>query len=164
MDVVIQPFAEPQAGHGTDLHAPLLAALEDYGTCGPSCWHLTATGTKGRPPVEAATRLRLKGVPVFAVPVGSPDRLPDVELLQPRRAHVRRRRASRCACRSRSKARCPAITLATVILRTSDGDKSRRKCGSPPMGRTSDWIVWKPERPANTNLTLEVPRHSDEIA
>ena len=46
----------------------------------------------GLPPVEAATLLRLKGVPVFAVPVGSPTRLPDVELLEPGRADLRRPR------------------------------------------------------------------------
>jgi hypothetical protein len=34
----------------------------------------------GLPPVEAATLLRLAGVPVLAVPVGKPVRLPDVEL------------------------------------------------------------------------------------
>ena len=31
--------------------------------------------------MQAATQLRIKGVPVFAVPVGSRTRLPDVELL-----------------------------------------------------------------------------------
>ena len=36
---------------------------------------------EGPPPVQAAARLRMRGVPVFAVPVGSRTRLPDVELL-----------------------------------------------------------------------------------
>ena len=36
---------------------------------------------EGQPPVQAAAALRMKGVPVFAVPVGSRTRLPDVELL-----------------------------------------------------------------------------------
>ena len=36
---------------------------------------------EGQPPVQAAARLRMKGIPVFAVPVGSRTRLPDVELL-----------------------------------------------------------------------------------
>ena len=34
-----------------------------------------------KPPVDAASALRLKDIPVFAVPVGSPSRLPDLELL-----------------------------------------------------------------------------------
>ena len=36
---------------------------------------------EGPPPVQAAARLRIKGVPILAVPVGSRTRLPDVELL-----------------------------------------------------------------------------------
>ena len=36
---------------------------------------------EGPPPVQAAARLRMRGVPIFAVPVGSRTRLPDVELL-----------------------------------------------------------------------------------
>ena len=36
---------------------------------------------EGKPPVQAADNLRQKGIPVFAVPVGSPTRLPDVEVL-----------------------------------------------------------------------------------
>ena len=36
---------------------------------------------EGQPPVLAAAALRMRGVPIFAVPVGSRTRLPDVELL-----------------------------------------------------------------------------------
>ena len=93
MNVVIQPFSAPKAGarHATcttrspqapetvqNLRGVVLASDGDW--------------NEGQPPVEAAARLRLKGIPVFAVPVGSPTRLPDVELLEPRRADVRHRR------------------------------------------------------------------------
>ena len=35
---------------------------------------------EGRPPVAAATRLRERGIPVYAVCVGSEDYLPDLEI------------------------------------------------------------------------------------
>jgi hypothetical protein len=35
----------------------------------------------GPPPVEVATQLRMSGIPVFSIPVGSPTRLPDLELV-----------------------------------------------------------------------------------
>ena len=46
-----------------------------------SCCVSDGDWNEGPPPVQAARSCGLKGVPVFAVPVGSPTRLPDVELL-----------------------------------------------------------------------------------
>ena len=30
------------------------------------------------------------------------------------------------------------------------------------MGRTSDWLVWKPKKTGDFTLTLDVPKHRDE--
>ena len=81
MNVVIQPFAEPRPGHGTDLNDPLAARRRRSRTCAGSCWPPTATGTRDSRRSRRRPGLRMRGVPIFAVPVGSRTRLPDVELL-----------------------------------------------------------------------------------
>ena len=73
-------LAEPKPGHGTDLNDPLarpqrIQNLRGVVLASDGDWN------EGQPPVLAAAALRMRGVPVFAVPVGSRSRLPDVELL-----------------------------------------------------------------------------------
>ena len=116
---------------------------------------------KGPPPVQAAARLRIKGVPVFVVPAGSPTRLPDIELLS--------LDAPTFGVAGKSvripftiESALPREYVAAVILRTSDGDELSKEVRIAPMSRTSDWIVWKPRSTGNFTLTLEVPKHGDE--
>ena len=116
---------------------------------------------EGPPPVQAATRLRVKGVPVFVVAAGSPTRLPDVELLS--------LDAPTFGVAGKSvripftiESSLPREYVATVVLRTSDGDELSKEVRIAPMSRTSDWIVWKPRSTGNFTLTLEVPKHRDE--
>ena len=79
--MVVQPFSTPRAGTAPTCTLRWPKRRRNSRTWSASCWSPTAIGTKAHPPVEAASQLRLKGIPVFAVPVGQPTRLPDVELL-----------------------------------------------------------------------------------
>ena len=81
MNVVMQPFSPAQAGHGTDLYEPLAQAIDKIQNLRGVVLASDGDWNEGPPPVQAAARLRVKGMPVFAVPVGSSTRLPDVELL-----------------------------------------------------------------------------------
>src|SRR3954447_25144091 len=80
-DVAIEPFSQPKAGSGTNINAPLTGTVEKMQSLAGVVLVSDGDWNEGDPPVEAAVRLRLANVPVFAVPVGSPQRLPDVELL-----------------------------------------------------------------------------------
>ena len=51
----------------------------------------------------------------------------------------------------------------TVTLRSSDGDEVTKEVRIAPMSRTSDWIIWKPRSSGDFTLTLDVPKHSDEV-
>ncbi len=64
----------------TDLYGPLATAPAKFKNLVGVVLVSDGDWNAGLPPVEAATLLRLKGVPVLAVPVGKPDRLPDVEV------------------------------------------------------------------------------------
>lgn len=78
--VVVQSFSEPGGKGNTDLYSPLSTAPAKFKNLVGVVLVSDGDWNAGLPPVEAATLLRLKEVPVLAVPVGSPVRLPDVEV------------------------------------------------------------------------------------
>ena len=73
-NVVVQRFAAPEAGSGTNLNAPLTGAPEKFDSLGGIVLASDGDWNDGDPPVDAAVRLRRANVPGFAVPVGSPQR------------------------------------------------------------------------------------------
>ena len=79
--VIARPRRRSRAGRGTDLFEPLARAPERIANLRGIVLASDGDWNEGPPPVQAAARLRIKGVPVLAVPVGSRTRLPDVELL-----------------------------------------------------------------------------------
>src|SRR4029079_1684917 len=100
-------------------------------------------------------------VPVFSVPVGSPERLPDVELLS--------LDAPTFAVAGKSvripfsiESTLPREYVTTVTLKASNGDEVTKDVHIAPQGRTSDAIVWKPKESGNFTVTLDVPKHADE--
>jgi hypothetical protein len=160
-EVVIQPFASSQPGRGSDLHEPLHHAPEEFSNLIGLVLVSDGDWNEGQPPVHAASRLQSKGVPVFAVPVGSRTRLPDIELVS--------LDAPTFGVAGKS-VRVPFTIdsalareyLATVTLRTSDGDEVTHQVRVAPMNRTTDWLVWKPKTTGDFTLKLDVPRHADE--
>ena len=161
MNVVIQPFAAEKAGRGSDLNEPLTHVPEKVPNLLGVVFVSDGDWNEGRPPVEAATRLRMKGVPLFAIPVGSPTRLPDVELLS--------LDAPTFGVAGKSvripftvESSLPREYVTTVTLRASDGDEVTKEVRIPAMGRASDWLLWKPKSTGDFTLTLSVPKHSDE--
>ncbi len=116
---------------------------------------------EGPPPVQAAARLRMRGVPIFAVPVGSRTRLPDVELLS---LDVPTFGVAGKSVRIPFSidSSLPRDYLTTVTLRTSDGDEVSKEVRIAAMSRTSDSLVWKPKATGDFTLTLTVPKHGDE--
>ena len=121
LQVVIQPFSPKGAGHGTDLNEPLSKALETIPNLRGVVMASDGDWNEGQPPVLAASKLRMKGVPVFTVPVGSSSRLPDVELLSiDAPTFGVAGKAVRIPFTIDSA--MPRAYVTTVTLRTSDGD------------------------------------------
>ncbi|MCE9519630.1 MAG: hypothetical protein K8R87_08780, partial [Verrucomicrobia bacterium] len=83
MDVVIEPFssAEEPPQEATDINSALLLAMEKYPRLAAVVLTSDGSWNSGDAPSNAATRLRMRGAPVFAVPVGAESKLPDVELV-----------------------------------------------------------------------------------
>jgi hypothetical protein len=161
MNVVLQPFASPEAGQGTDLHEPLAQAPEKIKNLLGLVLISDGDWNEGPPPVQAATKLRLKGIPVFSVPVGSTTRLPDVEL-QSLGAPTFGVVGKSVRIPFTIESSLPREYLTTVSLKTSDGDEVTEEVRIAPMGRTNGSLLWKPTKIGDVTLTLEVPKHPDE--
>ncbi len=158
LNVIVQPFAVTD---GTNLYDPLAETPTKYTSTVGIVLASDGDWNHGLPPVQAATHLRLKNVPVFVVPVGKSTRLPDVELCS--------LDAPTFAVAGKSvripftiDSSLPRDHVVTVMLRTSTGDKLTKDISIAAMGRTNEWIAWKPQEIGDVTLTLDVPAHSDE--
>ncbi|MCI0332200.1 MAG: hypothetical protein L0228_03115 [Planctomycetes bacterium] len=160
-NVVLQPFAKPAPGRRTDIHAALVSTLDK--TSGLTAVVLASDGdwNEGEPPVEAAVRLRLANIPVFGIPVGSRQRLPDVELLSldaPTFGIVGKNVRIPFTIDSS----LPREYMATVVLKASDGEEVTKDVRIAPQGRTSDSLLWKPKETGDFTVSLEIPKHDSE--
>ena len=163
MEVVIEPFSSKQTPpeEGSDLNAAMLDAAEKHP-------HLTAVvllsdgdWNSGEPPAQAATRLRMRDVPVFVVPLGAETRLPDVELKSfdvPTFAIAGKPLRVPFTIESS----LPRDEAATVEMKSSNGEVVTKSIVIPAMGRVTDAIAWKPEKPGEMTLTLTVPKTGSE--
>ena len=163
MNVVIEPFSGSKAGRGTDIQAALARAAESTPNLRGVVLASDGDWTEGKPPVEAAAKLRGRGVPVVAVAVGSPSRLPDVELIS--------LDAPTFGVAGKSvrvpftiDSSLPREYVTTVVLRATDGEEISKEVRVAPMGRTTEFVTWKPKATGDYTMTLEVPRHPDEFA
>ena len=75
------PDADKPALSGTDLETPLSELLENQNNLRAVVLFSDGDYNLGQPPVVAAQKMRLRGVPLFPIPVGSQTRLPDLDLL-----------------------------------------------------------------------------------
>jgi hypothetical protein len=161
MNVVVGPVASPSPGHGTDLNEPLARAVEKIANLRGVVLASDGDWNEGPPPVQAAARLRMRGVPIFAVPVGSRTRLPDIELLS---LDVPTFGVSGKAVRIPFSidSSLPRDFNTSVTLRTSDGDEVTKEVRIAAMSRTSDSLVWKPKATGDFTVSLTIPKQADE--
>jgi len=168
MTVVVQPFGTPEptsptaSGQGTNLYEPLATAPQRFKNLHAVVMASDGDWNEGEPPVQAASALRLKGVPIFTIAAGSPSRLPDVELLSlDSPTFGITGKSVRIPFTVDST--LPRDHVTTVKLKVSDGEEITREIRIAPMGRTSDFLIWKPKATGDYTLSLEVPRHPDEL-
>lgn len=162
LSVVVQPFAGTEPGQGTNLYEPLAEAPSRFKNLRGVVLASDGDWNEGQPPVLAALALRLKDVPVFAVPVGSASRLPDIELcsLDVPTFGIAGKTVRVPFTIDSTLARDHVVT---VTLKTSAGDELTKEVRIAAMGRTNDWIAWRPATTGDFSLTLEVPVQNGEL-
>jgi len=163
MDVVVEPFSATQdpAGEGTDLNAALLQAAEKHPRLHAVVLLSDGDWNTGEPPAQAATRLRMRDVPVFAVPLGAETRLPDVALASfdvPTFAVAGKPLRVPFTITSS----LPRDEAATLEMKSSTGEVITKAVVIPAMSRLQDVLTWKPEQPGELQLTLTIPKTGGE--
>ena len=161
LKVVLTPFAVGDLNNQSDLHAALKQAREDHPNLRAVVMASDGDWNTGPPPVEMAMRMRLDQVPIFAVPVGSQSRLPDVELLSfdvPTFGVAGKTVRIPFTIESS----LPRDHVAQVVMTTAEGARVTQDVRIAAMGRTTDAILWKPDAIGDYTLTLTVPTHGEE--
>ena len=161
MQVTIQPFGNSGEEARSDLFTPLKQAPQNFNNLIGAVLISDGDWNDGQPPVQAATSLRMKEIPVFTVPVGSPVRLPDVELLS-LGAPTFGVAGKAVRIPFTVESTLPREFITTVKLTSSDGDEVTRDVRISPMGRTSDSVLWNPQSTGDFTLTLTIPKHADD--
>ena len=160
--VEVQSISPKETARGTNLYEPLASSIERYRNLRGIVLASDGDWNEGQPPVQAATALRLQEVPVFVVPVGSAARLPDVELLS-LDAPTFGLAGKSVRIPFTIESTLPREQTSTVTLKTSDGDEVTKEVRVAPMGRTSDWVIWKPKAVGDYTLALDVPPQPEEL-
>jgi hypothetical protein len=160
--VVVEPVAPAPPGTATDLAEPLAQVAERFAALRAVVLASDGDWNKGRPPLDAAQMLRLAQVPVYAVPAGSPTKLPDLDLTS-------------LDCPTMGVAGKPVRVPFTVVsslptervvvatLATSTGEKLVKEVRIPPMATVTDWIYWTPPAVGDYTVTLTIPVEQGEI-
>jgi len=161
IDVVIEPFSssEKPPESGTDIGAALANAAEKHPHLRAVVLVSDGDWNSGAAPSIAAMRLRMREVPVFAIPLGSETRLPDVELESfdvPAFAVAGKPLRIPFIIESS----LPRDEPATLEMKSSTGEVITKPVVIPAMSRLEDVITWKPENAGEIKLTLTVRRQA----
>ncbi|TAG08419.1 MAG: hypothetical protein EAZ42_10720 [Verrucomicrobia bacterium] len=154
------PFATPSADakvlSATDLSAPLENVLEKSNNLRAVVMLSDGDYNIGEPPVAAAQKMRLRGVPLFAIPVGSKTRLPDLDILSvtaPTYGIIGENVQIPFTIRS------SLDREVRTLVRIRDGKQQERSKSIviPPQSELHDSILWRLDQAGDTLLDLAIP-------
>lgn len=159
--IKLEPIAENSAEAGTNLHDPLSQAAERHRSLSGVVLISDGDWNAGRPPAEAAARMSLREIPVFTILAGSPEPLPDVELVQLDLPTVGiTGKTVRIPITIDST--LPSDYSTSVVLTTSAGETLTQEMVIQAGTRTSDTFLWDPPEAGEYTVTVEIPLHPDE--
>lgn len=163
-DILKEPFSsnEEPPREATDLNAALASLAEAQPRLAAVVLLSDGDRNTGLPPATAATRLRMKNIPVLAVPAGSETRQPDVELAGfdvPAFAVAGKPLRIPFTLES-ALPRDETILLEMTVSTT--GEVITHEVTLPAMSRLQDALVWRPQAPGPVRLALKVPATGGE--
>ncbi len=163
--VRIEPLSaarEGTAAAGTNLFEPLETASRRHPNLRAIVLASDGDWNEGRPPMQAATALRLAGVQVLAVPTGSPTPLPDVRIASldcPVTGVVGKPFRVPFTIQST----LPREQMVTAVVETSDGQTFSKQVRLASMGKTTDFIYWTPTSVGDYTVSVRVPPQPGEL-
>ncbi|MEY4245330.1 MAG: hypothetical protein RLZZ245_2915 [Verrucomicrobiota bacterium] len=160
------PFASPAlengAVAGTDLEAPLTELLNRENNLRAIVLLSDGDYNLGLPPVVAAQKLRLRGIPLFPIPIGNKNRLPDIDLLSvtaPTYGIVGENVQIPFTLRSSLDRQVRTV----IRLRDETGKERSKDIILPPNSETHDSILWRLEKDGTSTLDLSIPVADGEL-
>jgi hypothetical protein len=164
LNVVFEPFSSQldPAEEATDLNAGLSHVLDNHANLRGVVLLSDGDWNIGNSPVEAATRFRMKGIPVFAVGVGSKVPLPDIELV---------RMDAPTFGVTNKQLRIPFVVRSTlgqdrdvsVTLSVNKKATVTKVVRVPAMSQAQENIVWTPPATENYTLNLRIAPDAEEL-
>jgi hypothetical protein len=165
-EVAVHSFAtpsnEPGVLSGTDLDTPISELIDSQTNLRAVVLMSDGDFNLGQPPVAASQKLRLRGVPLFTIPVGSEQRLPDLDLLAvsaPTYGIVGENVQIPFTIRSSLDRQVRTI----VRLRDDSGRERTKDIILPPNSETYESILWRLEKEGSSTLDLSIPVADGEI-
>lgn len=166
-DVAVSTFSPPpdpesDAEAGTDINSALEDTLDKYDDLRAVMLLSDGDWNLGRAPVSAATRLRLRDIPVFSVSVGSDRFLPDIELVSvaaPAYALMDEHVSLPFTVQSR----LPREVKTTILVRQEGHAMVHKNITIPAMARYQDSVVLVPRTRGTFTFTMEIPVERDEV-
>ena len=165
-EVITIPFATPSEGNstlsGTDLETPLSDLMNAQTNLRAVVLFSDGDYNLGQPPVAAAQKMRLRGVPLFPIPTGSQTRLPDIDLLAvtaPTYGIVGEN--VQIPFTIRSSLDRPVRTL--IRLRDDSGHERTKDIVIAPNAETYESILWRLEKEGASTLELNIPVADGEL-
>ncbi len=147
---------------GTDLDTPLTELLAKQTNLRAVVMLSDGDYNLGQPPVAAAQKLRLRGIPLFPIPVGSKVRLPDLDLLSvtaPTYGIIGENVQIPFTIRSSLDRQIRTI----VRLRDENGKERTKDIIIQPNSETYDSILWRLEKEGSSTLELSFPLADGEL-
>ncbi|MFM8252926.1 MAG: hypothetical protein ACKOBW_15125 [Planctomycetota bacterium] len=160
-EVKVSAIGATDATTGSNLHAPLIDTIDKTKNLVGVVLASDGDWNSGPAPIQAAAHYRMKGIPIFTVPVGRPTRLPDVELLS-LDAPTFGVSGKTVRVPFTIDSALPREYVTNVVLKASDGSEVTKEVRVAPMSRTREWLIWKPTETGDFTLTLTVPKHPEE--
>jgi hypothetical protein len=160
-EILTQPYStapaeDPSGTAGTDMTAPLEQLLEQENNLRAVVMLGDGDFNLGQPPVSAAQRMKLRGIPLFTIPVGSAVRLPDLDLLNvtaPTYGIIGENVQIPFTIRSSLDREVRTV----VRLRDENGHERTKDITLAAGAETYDSILWKLEKAGSATLELSIP-------
>ncbi len=169
--VFSQPFSEPTpdaeaaatALEGTDINTPIEKLLEQHDNLRAVVLLSDGDWNTGAPPIGAAQKMLLKNVPLFTIPVGSKERLPDIEILEitaPTYGIIGEPIQIPFSLRSSLKR---DINTTIKLRDTANGKEFTKKIRIPAEKEYFDNVLWRIDREGASKLELSFPVAEGEL-
>ena len=162
-EVLRIPFAKAAADTiaGTDIDSALSDTLKQHDNLRAVIMLSDGDHNLGQPPVAAAQKMRVRGIPLFAMPIGSTQRMPDIEILTvaaPSYGIVGENVQIPFTIRSSLDREVRTV----IRMRDEKGNEQSKNIVIPPNAETFDSLLWRIRKEGASTLELSLPVHERE--